>query len=720
MMDMKKMRLLFAGGLLVMLSACEHISLYFGHTEGEIPVRVIINWEGEPEERLPQGMDVYWFPSGYGNVWNTEFNDRNGGYDYLYADVFTPLCLDYEGNENLLTRTDGTREGMEVYNRAPDTRPVYCDSVTPLENEVIALEALAPYSFYVDDGLQEVDAASARWDDTLTVYFTPRNVLREYSFMIYGVEGAENMVRTSGAISGMSGSYLLATGALASHPTTLLFTRTEAIRNGQNGRPGQPWTETEKALFAAKDPNWEDPLTGWTGDWLIGYFSTFGPVDTEHHRCRLTIEAYSTGNNYYYGAWGYRHGEWEDEKPLSVGEQIARATGDMQAPLEDRLLQQEEWRAQNGGFDLLLYNDRRLPAIPNDAPSNAGGFDLTIDPWGDVIDVPAAGAGGLRGAYAQTTNAKTGPLRSAPSYTPDNLPGFVINGVWDKDNNGANCEYFWNEQYVYRTEEGVFDYRPLKYWPPGQGVIRFQAYAPLSAGLSHGLKNAGSLGAKPDPVISYNRSIAQGADTPPPGVGEPIDLLVAVRETSLPVSSPKLQIHFRHALSRLQIQAGGASADTVIRIAGLEIKNLKISGYLTLKPDDASQLYSTGIPTGAEGFRYDSSGKVVLWENQDSPTSYPFVSATDDYTLGQAYMNIGDPAYIIPQVINDAADPDTVKVSLQWITYKADDNTLTKLASGVQTLPLPSGFTFEAGRSYLLKLESALNAATGSATWTVN
>ena len=619
-------------------------------------------------------------------------------------------------------RSDGTREGMEIYNRAPDTRPVYCDSVTPLENEVIALEALAPYSFYIDDGLQEVDAASARWDDTLTVYFKPSNMLREYSFMIYGIEGAENMVRTSGAISGMSGSYRPATGDLASHPSTILFTRTEAIRNGQNGRPGQPWTEAEKALFATKDPNWEDPLTGWTGDWFIGYFSTFGPVDMDRHRFRLTVEAYSTGNNYYYGAWGYWHGEWEDEEPLSVGKQIALATGDMQAPLEERLLQQEEWRAQNGGFDILLYNDRRLPPIPNDAPSNAGGFDLTIDPWGDIIDVPTAGAGGLRGA-----------LRSAPSYTPGNLPGFVINGVWDKD--GSNFEYFWNEQYVYRTEEGVFDYQPLKYWPPGNGTIRFQAYAPLSAGLSHGLKNASGLDDSPDPVISYNRSIAQGADMPPPGTGElsdivvdenTIDLLVAVQETSLPVSSTKLQIHFRHALSRLQIQACGvANTDRKIRITGLEIKNLKISGDLTLKPDNDGSLfsYSTGIPMGPGGLRYDSSGtgKVVLWENQASPTSYPFVSATDDYTLvGQDYMNIGDPTYIIPQeIINDPTNP--VEVSVEWITYEYDntDNTLTQLNSGTGTLTIDIGFTFEAGRSYLLTLTPTLDSSDNSVTWSI-
>ncbi|MDR1344285.1 MAG: DUF5119 domain-containing protein [Tannerellaceae bacterium] len=715
--DTKRLRGLFLGGLLLLLSACEQITLSLGHTEGDIPVQVIIGWDGEPEDRLPQGMDVYWFPSGYGDVWSTEFNDRRGGYDYLYAEVFTPVCLDYDGNENLLVRGDGTREGLEVYNRPPDSRPVYCDSVTPLPSEVVVLEADAPYAFYVDAALRQVDIASAQWNDTLTVRFTPRNVLREYSFMIYGIEGAQNMIRSSGAISGMSASYWPATGELASRPSTILFTRTEAIRKGQNGRPGRPWTDSEKALFTAKDPNWDDPATGWTGDWVIGYFSTFGPIDLAQHRFRLTLEAYSTGNNYYYGAWGYWHGEWEDEQPLSVREQLTRATGGLNASPEQQLKQQEAWRKENGGFDIMLYNGNRLPPIPDDAPSSNGGFDLTIDDWGPIVDVPASSASPnafIKSASLATTktatSTKSGALKST-SYTADNLPGFVINGVWKKDD--GSFEYFWNEQYVYRTEAGLYDYQPLKYWPASDGEsnahIWFQAYAPLSAGLSKGLRDAnGALNEAPDdPLISYNLPVSEGSSTPPTGGGESTDiivdcsnmtdLLVAVEEIGLPASSPELPVHFHHALARLQVQAWADGNDNTksVRITKLELINLNISGDLILNKD-----------------MVEGNNKMIVplpWKHLTNLARYPFVSSTDDYTLNaNVATNIGGTVYIMPQEINK------VQLLISWTVYNSA-GTVDGNPSNNKTLYLPDGFAFEAGKSYQLSLKASGDF---SSSWT--
>jgi hypothetical protein len=706
-----------AGSLCLLMSGCAHIPISLEHTEGDIQVEVIIDWEGEPEDRLPQGMDVYWFPQGYGNVWSTEFNDRRGGYDYLYADVFVPLCLDYEGNENLLLRSDGTPEGMQVYNRTPDVRPVYCDSVTPLPGEVVALEAAAPYAFYVDSERQEVDAKSAQWNDTLKVYFRPRNVLREYSFMIYGIEGAENMIRCSGAISGMSASYRPFTGELAASPTTILFTRTEAIRNGQNGRPGRPWTESEKAVFAAKNPNWDDPETGWTGDWFIGYFSTFGPLNTHEHRYRLTVEAYSTGNNYYYGAWGYWHGEWEDEKPLSIAEQIERATGDMNAPAEQRLAQQEAWRMENGGFDILLYNDSHLPYVPNDAPSSSGGFDLDIDPWGDIIDVNPTGA------RAATTRAAT-PLRTTSAYTAQNLPGFVINGIINRKI--GDYEYFWNEQYVYRTEEGLFDYQPHKYWSPeapeGGGLITFFAYAPLSpAGLTTGLKDQGIDGTPPSIVYT---TLPPGHDPTKQDVvvdrNNSTDLLVAVQQINMPASG-LLHIYFRHALASLQVQTrmGVDVAQAIsnnnnnimtVRITSLVITNLDSSAKLQLDPDDIGigTNESIGIPMGRDGFRYAANAPVILWDSICHSNNYLFADEctfNKDNTDSTRY----DMLYIIPQTTSSYT-----KVKVNYRINNGDIQTVT--------LDLPST-SFEIGRSHRLKLKSKIDASNNNNvtfTWDTN
>jgi hypothetical protein len=694
-------RCLLIAALLLPATACEQIDLFMGHTEADIPVNVVIHYPaGDPEERLPSGMDVYWFAD-RGGVWSTEFSNRNGGRDYLYADIFTPLCLDYDGNENLLFRGNGTREDFEAYNRPPDSRPLYCDSVTPLPGETVVLEAAAPHAFYVDAAPQRIDAASARWNDTLTVHFYPQNVLREYSFLIYSIEGAQNIVRGGGAISGMSASYRPAAGTLSERPSTILFTRVEAIRNGQSGRRGKPWTDTEKALFAAKNPHWDDPETGWTGDWVIGYFSTFGPVDLSQRRYRLTLEAYSTGNNYYYGAWGYWHGEWEDDaRPESVRSQLTGATGT--GTPEERLRQQALWRKSNGGFDIVLDNDGHLPFIPDDAPSTEGGFDLSIDDWGDIVDVqPAFG-----GASARTDMRSAGlHAAAASSYTAATLPGFVVNGIWKKD--AGAFERFFNEQYVYLNENGRFEYQPLRYWPREGENIKFQAYAPLSpAGLTGGLKNAGGLNDTPDPVITYTMPLLSSDTAVDHAQG--VDLLVAVQESPLPPASPDVRLNFRHAFARLQVQVRteAAFSDRLIKLNGLTLGWLNTSGTLTLKPDnDGVPAYSTGIPANGAGFRYSGAGKVLLWENRERPARYIFVSGTDDITAGASYADIGTAVYILPQEASEA------EIHLTWSVYDTSKTGILYLLETFnETLPLPAGFAFEAGRSYRFRISLPADA----------
>ena len=673
--------------LLFAASACEHIELFLEHTEGDVVVNVMIHYpESDPEERLPSGMDIYWFAD-RGEVWGTEFSNRNGGYDYLYADVFTPLCLDYAGNENLLFRSSGTRDGFEVYNCPPDSRPVYCDSVTPLPGEIVAMEAAAPYSFYADGAPQRIDATILKWNDTLAVHFYPRNVLREYSFMIYGIEGAQNIVRGGGAISGMSASFRPATGALAAYPSTILFSRVEAIYNGQKGRRGKPWTDSEKALFAAKNPQWDDPETGWKGDWVIGYFSTFGPIDVEPHRHRLTLEAYSTGNNYYYGAWGYWHGEWEDDaKPEAVRNQLINATG--QGNLDERLEQQALWRQQNGGFDIVLDNDGHLPFIPDDAPPTEGGFDLSIDEWGDIIDVPGA---------VSTEQTRSAPRSAPPDYSETALPGFVVNAVWKKD--ATLFERFFNGQFVYRNENGKYEYQPLQYWPGEGENIKFQAYAPIAPeGLISGLKDVGALDDNPNPRISYAMPLI--ADTLVDS-SKGVDLLVAVQETALPPLSPNVQLNFRHAFARLLVQAKteASYSDRTVKLDTLIVGKLKTAGTLVLKPDDSSQSFSTGIPAEGPGFNYSADGKVILWENHSKPATGLFFGSSDGKTVGGNYTDISHYVYILPQTVEN------LDIYMSWTIYDPSlGGTIYKIDNLNATVSLPEGFAFEAGRDYRFRI----------------
>jgi len=207
--------------------------------------------------------------------------------------------MDYHGNANLAFRSNFTRKDFEVYN-VPSTG-TYNTNVPQLPGGETTVAEANPPRFYIDSRSQNICADSVPAGDTLTVHFYPKDVLREFTFMIYDVVGAKHIATNSGAISGMSGSYYPATGALAGSPSTLLFRRVEAITDAQTSAR---WTAADKALFAAKNPNWAsaDTLTGWTRDWITGKFATFGPLDRSSNRFRLTVEALGKANNAYHGS----------------------------------------------------------------------------------------------------------------------------------------------------------------------------------------------------------------------------------------------------------------------------------------------------------------------------------------------------------------------------------------------------------------------------------
>jgi hypothetical protein len=204
--------------------------------------------------------------------------------------------------------------------------------------------------------------------DTLELPLSPDNVLHEYTFLIYGVKGLENVSDIKGAISGMAGSYFPALGKATDAPSTILFTGIEIYTRGQQ----RPWSEQQRALFTA---GWDDPATGWTDDWLIGRFCAFGLADLTEIRNRLTIECLTPATRYYHASWGYRQEQWEE----SVTAQLLAATGVNGTPEE-----QQAWRARNGGFDVVLDNQGRL-VIPEDEIGGDDGFDIGVGEWDNVI-----------------------------------------------------------------------------------------------------------------------------------------------------------------------------------------------------------------------------------------------------------------------------------------------------------------------------------------------
>ncbi|WP_459952509.1 DUF5119 domain-containing protein [Dysgonomonas termitidis] len=345
---------------------------------GEVPLQVVIHWEDKPVNTLPEYMRIYWYPR-TGDIVAADLPAR-GGMEKLREDTYTAICLDYYRPQTIDFRATGRDAGQfEAYNIP--TTGLYNQYADPVPGEATVAEAY-PYVFYADAREQLVEKQSVSAGDTLKLHFYPQNVLREFTFLIYGVEGAANMAKNSGAISGMSASYFPVTGTLAGTPSTVLFTRVTPLTRGQ----GRNWTQEQKELFARKNPDWasSDPLKGWTSDWITGKFSTFGPVDANNPDIRLTVEALSSANRYYYGAWGYWYGKWED----SVGIQILGAMGGPSG--RGTWEEQTAWREQNGGFDIILYNDGRL-VVPDGGgggqPGGDGGFDVDLGDW-DNTHVP--------------------------------------------------------------------------------------------------------------------------------------------------------------------------------------------------------------------------------------------------------------------------------------------------------------------------------------------
>jgi len=684
------------------LVSCQQKELFLCSPAGNIPVNVVIHWDSVPNNQLvlPRDMTVHWYPT-KGRLLASDMGVR-GGIEYLSPDVFDVMCMDFNGNTNIAFQSNGTRPNFEAYNI--QTSGTYNTLVPQLPGGEVTVAEAVPYRFYIDSRSQNIDTEKLPHGDTLTVHFHPKDVLREFTFMIFDVTGAKYTVQNSGAISGMSGSYYPATGKLATSPSTILFKRVEAISNAQTD---SRWTDAEKALFAAKNPDWadSDTLKGWTRDWMVGKFVTFGPLDRAENRFRLTVEAFNRSNNQYHGSWGYWHGQWEN----TVSSQIDSVMG-KNGTIEEQLA----WRQRNGGYDIVLYNDNRLtiPDAGGGGDSGEGGFTVNVDDWGEIINIPTIGGTGRAKPISASMRASINTLAT--------IPDFVVNGIWQDGVNPLECVF--NAQQVYKPESGLFwDYSPKKYWNQNPGSsMDFYAYAPAGIdSLKPGLHNNGTDTGTP-PTIGYTMRYIDNSEAPPPGTGEPNpipvvdyrqeDLLVAVQSLTAP---QVVQMNFQHAFSRVTVKAkidtddyhNGSQIDGHrIRITRVDLRNLYSKGELQLNKDTGGSV-SNGIPTNGS-FQYDMSGanKVTLWDNTENLANYRFrllsttVTADDDYT---SLLNSNDGMFVIPQV--------TTGNTAVYVEYNIYEYSLVHgeqyLRSATKSFPIATDFAFEIGRQYVLLLD---------------
>jgi hypothetical protein len=305
-------------------------------------IEVDIHWDDiDPAEEPTKGMVVHLFSETVRGLYEWANLPTDVERITIHGGVpFFALCYDYYGNDHIYFRNDKQLDLFEAYSSAATgfynsygPNSVAVRSISGEENESTVMEPY-PYNFFVARNADLFTALPIA-GQVQHLHFYPQNVLREFTFLIEGVQGVKNIIGSSGAISGMSSTYRMKDGEKGSEPSTVLF-------GSKHGR------------------------VTWGGDSIRGIFCTFGPADVKHIRNRLTVEVISTGRGYYYGSW-------ED----TVREQIAGALGEHGTKEE-----QMAWRLQNGGFDIVLQNDEQLviPDIPVE-----GTFRVDVEDYDRVI-----------------------------------------------------------------------------------------------------------------------------------------------------------------------------------------------------------------------------------------------------------------------------------------------------------------------------------------------
>ncbi|GHT29698.1 hypothetical protein AGMMS49574_07170 [Bacteroidia bacterium] len=346
-------------------------------------MQVVIHWDGMDamKKSVQGGMAVHLFR------WENNGKDLqatlpvNGGRMSMPEEIpFFTLCYDYYGNDYINFRHEHERELFEAY--SVPANGVYNTYGPGVESSEPTVAEPYPYHFFVTRNEEPFRVEAPAVDTVQYLHFYPKDVLHEFTFLIADVEGAKNIAGAHGAVTGMSSTYRMEDGAKGSAPSTVLFgSEAGRVQWKVNARQME-WTQqmldkvyNGEALLADWPDDWSNPETGWTGDWVMGTFCTFGPADAENIRNRLTVETVSTGKGYFHGTWG---GSLDD----TVRRQIAGALG-KNGTREEQLA----WRRQNGGFDIVLYNNGRL-VVPDVVPPREDG-GITVDLEGfDNMDIP--------------------------------------------------------------------------------------------------------------------------------------------------------------------------------------------------------------------------------------------------------------------------------------------------------------------------------------------
>jgi hypothetical protein len=300
-------------------ASCRHKDLWWGEYDAA-PINVAIHWEGELEGKEPvKGMRVHLFSLDENPHYGMADHPAEGGPVHLiHGSRHFTVAYHYHAS-SIYFRNDTDMDNLEAY-FAPVSRGTYSRAF-PDQYTV----ASTPDDFYVGVN-EDYTVADSGQPSNGDIHIWPESVLVTYNFIVKGVKNADDMSEARGAITGMSGTYLLTQQKAGTSATTLLFS---ATKDGEN-------------------------------DCITGSFSTFGKLDDL--RKDFTIEIIypsATGTGYITRTW-------------DVSDQV-----DIDTPVDN----------DPTTYEIVIENAEI--EIPRAGSSGGGGFDIDVNDWPDEpVPVP--------------------------------------------------------------------------------------------------------------------------------------------------------------------------------------------------------------------------------------------------------------------------------------------------------------------------------------------
>lgn len=295
---------------------------------GDTTIKVVVNWDDSADARAMR-MNIFSRTpdaADYGRD-----NIPGGGEKNIMlveGASYLPYCYDYYAS-NIYFRNETMLESFQAY-CIETSRTTYSTRATPVEGEATVTDPGG--DFYVHSWQETFDVifCGECGDNVLILNFYPKNILRQFTYRINGIKGAQNIKEARGAISGMAAAYFFYTDKLTTERSTVLF---------------------ENATFGTDTDG---------NGYIEGSFTTFGPVYP--YANRFTIEVLS-GTNYYTYYW-------------DMSGQIGESMADRDAKIA------------RDGYDILIQNNDEIPEIPDpggDGGSGGGsGFEIGVGEWSDV------------------------------------------------------------------------------------------------------------------------------------------------------------------------------------------------------------------------------------------------------------------------------------------------------------------------------------------------